>query len=253
MPRRLGITLFVLVLVVAWLASAEVPPPMRLLTVFLLVVLPAMMLVQKGMATEVPEGIGRLSVYLSSAGMLWVLAGITIVAVITSRAPLDGIGLVMPSAAALVGWSAVLTVVGVGWVVGWRLLRVPESALLRFLLPRTTAEKVVFVGVSATAGICEELVFRGFLIPTLEMMLGSVAVATILSSVVFGLLHSYQGTVGIVRTASLGLMLAVPFLLTGSIVPSMVAHAAINVLVGVFLAPWLVGEARGATGRAPLG
>ncbi len=43
----------------------------------------------------------------------------------------------------------------------------------------------------------------------------------LLSSAIFGLLHSYQGMNGILRTALIGLVLAVPFLLTGSILPSM--------------------------------
>ena len=57
-----------------------------------------------------------------------------------------------------------------------------------------------------------------------------------ISSLVFGLLHVYQGPLGILRTATLGGLLAWGFLATGSLWPSIVAHAALDVLLGIFLA-----------------
>jgi uncharacterized protein len=59
----------------------------------------------------------------------------------------------------------------------WRAVPAGETALLQFLLPRTPAEKTAFVGVSVTAGICEELVFRGFMIVALFTMTGIALIA----------------------------------------------------------------------------
>jgi uncharacterized protein len=173
------------------------------------------------------------------------LAAVTVGAVVASAYPLAGIGLTDPGALSLLGWSVATLAVGITWIALWRAVPAAESELLRFLLPRTPGEKAAFVGVSVTAGVCEELVFRGFLIVALLTTTGSLTTAVVISSVVFGVLHSYQGWIGIARTASLGLLLAVPFAVTGSVLPSMVAHAGINVVVGIFLARWLLREPSG--------
>jgi membrane protease YdiL (CAAX protease family) len=57
---------------------------------------------------------------------------------------------------------------------------------------------------------------------------------------VFGIMHAYQDVGGAARAAILGAVLAVPVVLTGSIVPAMVAHAAIDLTSGLLLARWLL-------------
>jgi membrane protease YdiL (CAAX protease family) len=51
--------------------------------------------------------------------------------------------------------------------------------------------------------------------------------------VVFGLLHAYQGPLGMMRTALLGLLLAASLLLSGSIWPAITAHVALDLLGGL--------------------
>jgi uncharacterized protein len=110
---------------------------------------------------------------------------------------------------------------------------------LAFLLPVTRDERVWFVIVSLTAGICEEILYRGFLIRYLAdnpwhlgvwMALGT-------SSVVFGLAHSYQGVAGIVGTAAIGAALAVMFVVSGSLWLPMVIHALVDLRVLLLLRP----------------
>jgi membrane protease YdiL (CAAX protease family) len=130
--------------------------------------------------------------------------------------------------------------VGVAVLVLGRTLRIPESRVLRDLIPETPREKVGFAFLSLTAGITEEFIFRGFLLAALTAVTGSAGVAVALSSAVFGILHAYQNPLGAARAGVLGAVLAVPLLATGSLFPSMVAHAAIDVLSGIWLAPWLL-------------
>lgn len=70
-----------------------------------------------------------------------------------------------------------------------------------------------------TAAILQELVFRPFLINTFDLLLGrnswSPWVAVLISSVIFGLMHAWQGVGGILMTASIGLIFGVAFLLNG--------------------------------------
>lgn len=65
--------------------------------------------------------------------------------------------------------------------------------------------------------IISNLVFKAFLINSLDILLGrnnwSPWVAMVLSSLVFGLMHAWQGLGGILITATLGLIFGIAFLL----------------------------------------
>jgi membrane protease YdiL (CAAX protease family) len=95
------------------------------------------------------------------------------------------------------------------------------------MLPRTRAELAGFRVLSVTAGVCEEWLFRGVLIVLLAGWFG-LPVAVALSALAFGLAHAYQGPAGIARSAIVGLAMSGVVLLSGSLVPAMIAHAAID-------------------------
>lgn len=100
------------------------------------------------------------------------------------------------------------------------------------LLPRTPGEMRWFLGVSLTAGVCEELLFRGFLLWYLSELVATGA-AVVLASLLFGMAHAYQGTRGILQTGGVGLVLAGVVLLTGSVWVSIAIHAFIDVNSGL--------------------
>ena len=113
-----------------------------------------------------------------------------------------------------------------------------ESALVRLLMPETAVEKLWCVFLLApTAGICEEFVYRGFLLPTLSVVFHSMAWAVIISSAAFGLAHPYQGWRGMARAALLGALLAWPVVRLGSLYPSMAAHFLIDAVSLGWLGP----------------
>jgi len=70
-------------------------------------------------------------------------------------------------------------------------------------LPRTRNEFRWFVLVSISAGICEELLFRGFLMWYIGQF-GPIIVAVLISSILFGFAHAYQGWKGILQSGLLG-------------------------------------------------
>lgn len=108
---------------------------------------------------------------------------------------------------------------------------------LAWMLPTDRCQAVWFVGpVSMTAGICEELLYRGYLMQWLEGFM-PVWGAMILSSAVFGLMHAYQGPGGILRTAGLGLVMAGLFVVTGSLLWPIVLHVVIDAYAGAL--SWL--------------
>lgn len=116
---------------------------------------------------------------------------------------------------------------------------------LYFMLPVTRAERIWFFFVSLTAGICEEAIYRGFLI---NYLMGAptnlnVTLATVVSSLIFGMAHIYQGVRGAIGSSILGLIFALLFVMTGNLALPMLLHALIDARVllmvseGMDLAP----------------
>ena len=143
-------------------------------------------------------------------------------------------------AATMLAWTGGITLAAIILVAGFRALGWHESHVVAWLLPKSTSERIVFVALSICAGLGEEMAFRAFLIPALDVATGSTALAVVVSSAAFGMMHGYQRASGAVRAGALGALLAVPFLVTGSIHPSMAAHAAYDVIAGLLLGDWLV-------------
>ena len=99
------------------------------------------------------------------------------------------------------------------------------------LAPSTDTEMRTFSMVSVTAGICEEIVYRGMLMGALAPVLG-LWPAVALSSVVFGMGHMYQGMTGIVKTTLVGLFMALLTVFSGSLLVAIVLHSIIDLTSG---------------------
>jgi membrane protease YdiL (CAAX protease family) len=99
------------------------------------------------------------------------------------------------------------------------------------LVPHTADERRRWIVLSITAGICEEILFRGYLTTLLASGLGPVAGAAV-SCLMFGLAHLYLGARGAFRAGLAGVVMAVVVALTGSLWVAMVLHAAIDMHSG---------------------
>lgn len=110
---------------------------------------------------------------------------------------------------------------------------------LRFFLPSSSPERRWFAALSITAGFCEELLFRGFLLRYLHtspLHLGLVW-ATLAAALVFGTHHLYQGVKGVVSTSVGGLMFTAILLVTGSLWIGMIYHAATDLSLLLYWRP----------------
>jgi len=74
------------------------------------------------------------------------------------------------------------------------------------LLPHTLTEVLLWVATSATAGICEELAFRGYVQRQFHALSGSPAIAILAQGLIFGLFHAYQGWKNVVVICTLGFL-----------------------------------------------
>jgi membrane protease YdiL (CAAX protease family) len=112
--------------------------------------------------------------------------------------------------------------------------RRPErsDAVVLNMLPRTRREMAAFAGVSLLAGFSEEYLLRGYSLGVVALVTGSMPLAAGATTLSFGLAHLYQGPRGAARATALGAVLVIPVVATGSLVPSIVAHAAIDLISG---------------------
>lgn len=102
---------------------------------------------------------------------------------------------------------------------------------VQFLLPHTRAEFAGFVPVAITAGLCEELLYRGYLIWYFSHLMPW-WLAGILAAVAFGFGHVYQGARGVMVTSALGLFLGAVYFVSGSLLAPMLIHVLMDLHTG---------------------
>ena len=157
----------------------------------------------------------------------WALALLVLAFVTCSeRLPLRSIGLTMPTGrvlrAALLCWLiGSLTFLLTTPLVNALGLRATTGSLVR--LARIPVE--VRVALVVTAGICEELVFRGYLIERLALLTGNLRLAAMLAWAVFTLLHLPRwGSGGTLQIGAWALVISILYLRTRSVPACMLMH-----------------------------
>lgn len=242
MTRRTPLILLaVITALLVYMTTRGLPQATRVWTTILVAGLPPMSVLQARALTQI-ELPSRMALYAQTSFSLWLLAAATAAVAYISDISAAGLGLALLPLTDTLVWTGALTVAGVALMLIAHRLGVRESPTLAGLLPRTSGERLAFLGVSISAGFCEELVFRGFLVPVIEVVLGSAVIAALIAAAVFGLLHAYQGFSGALRAALLGAVLTIVLLVTGSIVPAILAHTLIDVIGGFWVGPRLVGD-----------
>jgi membrane protease YdiL (CAAX protease family) len=118
-----------------------------------------------------------------------------------------------------------LLLTGLAWVLAQ--VGLPMPGEIAMLVPEDPAGRVVWVAVSFTAGFCEETAFRGYLMTRLRLLfkLQNWVLPTLLSAVVFGACHAYQGLPGFILISVYGLMFALLYIRTGTLWPCIIAHS----------------------------
>ncbi len=176
--------------------------------------------------------------------------GLREVATIDARAPWISANAAIRGA--IVGLIAALILLQV--VVMFQIRNKPEARAkiakgldtLSFMLPVTRDERVWFFLVSViVGGVCEEIIYRGFLIHYLMSAPAklNVTLAIAVASLIFGIAHIYQGAGGAIGSTILGIVFAVLFVMTGNLALPIFLHALIDVRVlwlipkGTSLAP----------------
>ena len=103
---------------------------------------------------------------------------------------------------------------------------------LAFYLPITAQERRWYNFTSITAGFVEEVIYRGFLLWYLLAFMPLWG-AVLLSSLIFGIAHSYQGVANMVKITGIGLAMAGLYVLTETIWVPVIAHMLLDLLQGL--------------------
>jgi membrane protease YdiL (CAAX protease family) len=128
------------------------------------------------------------------------------------------------------GMWAFWKLIGTAWD---RALGEGQAASIDSYLPQGILEGGLWIGVSLTAGFCEELVFRGYFQRQFQAWTRSPWIALVLQAALFGISHGYQGAAACTRIAMYGALFGLLAHWRKSLRPGMLAHAMTDILGGI--------------------
>ncbi len=136
---------------------------------------------------------------------------------------------------------AVLFLIGSQVVLGViaHLLKAQPNAAIRNILPHTNGEVAVFFLLTATAGICEEIIFRGYLQRQFSALFKNAVIAVVLQGIIFGASHGYQGPKYMLIIVVYGVLFGVLAQWRHSLRPGMFAHFLQDFTTGVLAGRFL--------------
>ena len=111
------------------------------------------------------------------------------------------------------------------------LVRLKEDDSVNEMLPDSRNEFLLFILLSVSAGICEELIYRWYLYNFIELQTNWM-IAVIVSSFIFGIAHIYLGWRHVFKTSLIGVLLCGTYLFFESITVAIIIHILINVYSG---------------------
>jgi len=215
----------------------------HIIVLTLLVVFPIWGTRQMRQLNQRPTSQARIRVYAETIGVDWILLAVLFLIVPTS-------GLLFTPTATNIAILGIDSSVIYGFIVGVAISLVVFTALAWFvesirsyvqqmmkgvesILPQNSRERWTFAAVAVTAGICEEVIFRGFLLHYLHVQpfTLNIGVSVLLAALIFGLAHLYQGLQGIIITTIMGIFFGLLFMATGNLLLPIILHAFIDLRV----------------------
>jgi CAAX protease family protein len=196
----------------------------------------------------------RLRIYASTIAFQWALVAIILwrTSVYGTNAAALGLAAPRPLLTVLVS-AGLVGLVLANQLISLRLIGTrPEELQSKLaqvalrIFPQGTLERLVFFGVVCTVAICEEVIFRGFVQSLFAALTDVAFMGILLSSAWFSVAHLYQGWRGLISTFVVGLLFSVTHSWTGSLIPAVAAHFAIDFVAG-FAFPTRLREALAKT------
>ena len=191
-------------------------------------------------ATAAGSRNARARYHLIGSASLWVLAGCAIALVAPHPRPWSELRLDIPSPLRLAAGCA-LVIAYMALVLKQRrgLIAKPDRlrAMMRkhpsteALIPHTPAEVKTFAVLSVSAGVGEEILYRGFLLWLATTWIG-LWPAVLVTSALFGVAHAYLGPKHIVRVFIGGIVFCLLAIGSASLLPAILLHVVTDLVSG---------------------
>jgi membrane protease YdiL (CAAX protease family) len=184
----------------------------------------------------------RSVVYIGQMAMMYLLTGSTIAGLYHRRqflAEMFG-GFQMKNLFRNIGNGFLVYLGGIAVVLVLGILLRPSHlvhnrAAVSAIAPHSAMELSVWILVSLTAGLCEEFLFRGYLLQQFRRWSGSVPFAIGASALVFGSLHMYEGSATAIQITGLGAFYAMIAVRRGNLRHVMIAHFFQDAITGALI------------------
>lgn len=171
----------------------------------------------------------KMSLYAVTIAFQWALTGMILWRGLARGMRGEDFGLGPKNWAGIVvtGAAGGAVIAGLQWLNLRRIGKMDGAApellckLASRLLPVNRLEYLSFASLAITAGVCEEFIYRGFAMAALTRVGWPLWLVVVMTSVLFGLVHAYQGRGGILSTGIFGVVLAIRRIVCGSVVPVM--------------------------------
>lgn len=198
------------------------------------------------------ESSERLALYASTIAFQWVAVGIAGWRAWAHGFTRQELGLTVADPLA----AAAFSIVGTGLIVALQWLnlrrigrstspvRAPLQALAQRILPQSPRELALFFALAVTAGLCEEFLYRGFAMASLRHVDLPAWSVVLISAVLFGLAHLYQGRGGFAGTLILGLLFGFARVSLGTLLPVVAWHIGVDLVAGIAGPRYLVSKAQ---------
>jgi len=141
---------------------------------------------------------------------------------------------------AAIGFASFIVWLALGAGLGAVLPSSPEQLRgVAAMLPHTSEERLLWVGFALSAGFCEEVVYRGYLMRQFSAFAGNRSLAVLLQAVIYGSGHLALPLEMVVSVVLLGVLLGALAVWQKSLVPGMILHSGTGLMaiLGPFARP----------------
>jgi uncharacterized protein len=187
----------------------------------------------------------RLRLYVSTIVLQWLIVGVLAFICARRSVSANELGLQVGELSRTLGLTVGLTaILCLNQIFGLRkITQLPEGrrgslfAISEKIMPRSSTETLIYAALALTAGLSEEFIYRGFVfmafVHAFVNYMSPNWIAAIMSSIWFSVAHLYQGRRGLITTFVVGMIFASTRIWTASLLPAIVAHAAMDLTIGI--------------------
>jgi len=214
----------------------------HLFVVLVGIVIPAMSLVSGSMSNDESYHLPpKKHLYFTNGLVLIIGALLVLSSWNMGNKPWQVLGFVLPVINPTVIWSTIILII-LYLLDSYLSLRSVKQNQKDFqymsqIVPLNWKEYLPYMFLAFAAGICEEIIYRGFLIPYISHYLPvfdlSYVVAIIIPGLIFAVSHFYQGTWSVVKIFLISILFGLIFFHSGSLLIVVIIHILIDLMSGV--------------------